>query len=253
MRFVVLSIILIFFAVLSVPTLSSAKDRCSGDCASCHNLTLKEAGEITAPLGVKVKAVALAPIRGLFELLAERDGKEGLVYVDFSKKHLMQGVIIKADDLKSGQRKILEKSDVLRLMKVHSVVMGNPKAAKEIFVLTDPDCPFCRQFHVELQKLVAEVDVAVYVKPYPLEIHPEAYKKAQSILESGSLELLNKAFSGGEIPPPKDPTNKEAVEEIIGLAKSLGINGTPAILLPNGKKEVGFRSAAEIKRMLDEK
>ena len=131
------------------------------------------------------------------------------------------------------------------------MLLGNPKASKQLIVFSDPDCPFCRQMHTELLQLVADMDIAVYVKPYPLELHPGAYEKARAILESNSSDLLNKAFAGGEVPSPRDPQSKVAVDDIIGLAKSLGIKGTPAFLLPNGRVEVGFRSATALKKMID--
>jgi thiol:disulfide interchange protein DsbC len=182
---------------------------------------------------------------------ANRDGKEGLVFIDFGKKYLMQGVMVKIDDLKSGQPQKPAQQDVSTLLRKNSILLGNLKATKQLIVFSDPDCPFCREMHKELLQLVTGMDIAVYVKPYPLDIHPGAYEKARAILESNSVELLNKAFAGEDIPSPKDPKSKVAVDDIIGLAKSLGIKGTPAFLLPNGNVEVGFRSATALKKMLD--
>ena len=249
MRFFKLIIIL---CLLIAPVISEAKESCAGDCTSCHSLSVKEAGELVKSLNVNVKSVVLSPMHGFFEVTGERDGKEGLIFVDFAKKYLMQGVMVKIADLKSAPSKSTEKSDVNKLLRLTAILMGNGKASKQMVVFSDPDCPFCRKMHQELQKLVSESDIAVYVKPYPLEIHPEAYKKAQSILESNSLDVLNKAFAGEDVPSPKDVNNKAAVEDIIGLAKSLGIKGTPAILLPNGKIEIGFRSASELKKLMNQ-
>jgi thiol:disulfide interchange protein DsbC len=247
MRQIILSTIL---SIILTPAFSFSKDTYTGDCASCHSLSIKEAGELVSGLSVKVKSVAMSPMHGFFEVSAERDGKEGLIFIDFGKKYLMQGAMVKISDLKSSKPVRSEQVDVTKLMRLNAVRMGNANASKQIFVFSDPDCPFCRQMHKELQKLVAENDVAVYIKPYPLAIHPEAFKKAQTILESGSLDYLNMAFTGEDIPEPKDSNNKSAVEEIIGLAKTLGIKGTPAILLPDGRIETGFRSAEAIKKLL---
>ncbi len=242
--------LVIILVTLLYPKLSMAKEGCAGDCFSCHSLSIKEAAELTLPLNVKVKSVSPSPIAGLFKVSAEQDGKEGIIFVDFAKKYLMQGVMAKVDDLKVTPVKIKEKPDVSKLMSVNSVLIGNPKASKQIFVFSDPDCPFCRAMHAELLQLVADMDIAVYIKPFPADIHPGAYEKSQTILEMNSLEILNKAFAGEEIPHPKDVNNKSAIEDVIGLAKSLGIKGTPAILLPNGKIEVGFRNVASLKKML---
>jgi thiol:disulfide interchange protein DsbC len=243
--------LIILLVLLMAPGISEGKEVYSGDCASCHSLSVKDAGELVSSLNVKVTSVTLSPMHGFFEVSAERDGKVGIIFVDFAKKYLLQGVMVKIADLQPATSKSTEISDVNKLLRVNAILMGNANASKQIVVFSDPDCPFCRKMHQELQKLSAEIDIAVYVKPYPLEIHPEAYKKAQAILEANSLEILNKAFAGDVVPDPKDGNNKAAVEDIIGLAKSLGIKGTPAVLLPNGKIETGFRTAAALKKLLN--
>lgn len=63
------------------------------DCTGCHTLTRQEAAQLLRSLGVQVKEVKAAPIKGMFEVLAERDGKQGLIYIDFSKQYIMQGIL----------------------------------------------------------------------------------------------------------------------------------------------------------------
>lgn len=241
---------LVLLCLLLNPVVSIAKDNCIGDCYSCHSLSVKEATGLTKSLGVTVKAVTPSHIKGLFEVQAVRDSKEGIVFVDFAKKYLMQGVMVAIDDVNAEQHPKPSQQDVPALLKMNSVLLGNPEASTQIFVFSDPDCAFCRQMHDELLQLIADKDIAVYIKPYPLGNHLEAFDKARSILEANSLEVLNKAFAGEPIPPPKDPKSKEAVDDIIALAKALGIKGTPAFLLPKGKIEVGFRSAAELRKII---
>ena len=93
---------IIVACMVLLPVVSMAKEKCGGDCYSCHSLSIKEAGDLTKPLNVTVKSVAPSPINGLFEVKAVRDGKEGLVFIDFGKRYLMQGVMVKIDDLKTG-------------------------------------------------------------------------------------------------------------------------------------------------------
>lgn len=242
--------IIMALIVLLSPSASMAKDACVGECSSCHSLSINEASELIRPLDLTVRSVALSPLRGLFEVTAERDGKEGLIFIDFAKKFIMQGVMVSVESLKSGATKILQKNDIPKLLRVNSVLMGNRDAPKQLVVFSDPDCPYCRKLHAELLKLVKDEDLAVYIKPYPMDIHPGAYKKAQLILESGSLDVLNKAFAGEDLPDPKDVNNRAAVDDVISLAKSLELQGTPAILLPGGKIEIGFRSVETLKRLL---
>lgn len=69
------------------------------DCKSCHVLTRQEASQLLLALNVSVKEVKLAPVKGLFEVLAERDGKEGVLFIDFGKQFIMQGVLARVSVL----------------------------------------------------------------------------------------------------------------------------------------------------------
>jgi hypothetical protein len=46
--------------------------------------------------------VKAAKVKGLFEVIAERNGKQGVVFVDFSKKYIMQGVLARLLDEKAA-------------------------------------------------------------------------------------------------------------------------------------------------------
>jgi len=129
--------------------------------------------------------------------------------------------------------------------------MGNTSGKKRLIVFTDPDCTFCERLHGELKKLVVlEPDLAIYIKMFPLKMHPEAYSKSRVILGANSLELLEKAFSGEKMPEPGDKDLKTPVDETIKLAESLGIDGTPALLLPGGLLISGARDAASLQKLL---
>jgi hypothetical protein len=90
-------LLLIVVALLSV---ISKTDACpvqnvetEKKCNTCHALTVDEANQLLAPLKVKVKTVKMAQVKGFFEVIAGRDGKQGVIFVDFSKKYIMQGVL----------------------------------------------------------------------------------------------------------------------------------------------------------------
>lgn len=64
------------------------------ECANCHNLSPNEAAELLRSLNVTVQSIKHAPIQGMFEVLAQRADQRGLIYIDYAKKHIMQGVIV---------------------------------------------------------------------------------------------------------------------------------------------------------------
>jgi thiol:disulfide interchange protein DsbC len=248
--------------IIASSSYAMAKEGCGGECASCHTLSVKDAGELLKKTGINVKSVKQAPSKGLFEILVEKDNKQGIIFIDYGKKYLLQGMIVSLDTLQpvSAHEQDLPQSkqptslDVSKIPVDKAVVMGNPKGAKKLYVFTDPDCPYCRTGHAELKKLAKIApNVAIHIMLFPLPMHPGSYDKSRSILETKSLDLLDKAFEGKEIPKPIKESSKKMIDEIAKFATANGISGTPTMVLPDGTIQVGMRDAETMKRMLEGK
>ena len=96
-----------------------------------------------------------------------------------------------------------------------------------------------------MKKVVEErKDIAFYIKMYPLPMHKGADEMAKAIVCEKSLKLLEDAFEKKELPKAKCDT--KVIEENIKLAQKLGINGTPALILPDGRIMSGYRDAKAI-------
>ena len=246
------SIVALAFAV---PALAmSAVEGCGGECASCHSLSLQEANGILKDIGT-VKEVKPAAVRGLYELTLEKDGNTGTAYLDYGKKHLIGGQIY---DIASRQvvgapveQKHQERLDPATLPTEQSLILGNPNGKKRLFVFTDPECPFCAKMHAELKKLVAlEPDLVVYIKLFPLKMHPHAYDKSRVILGEKSLQLLERSFAGEPLPAPKARDAKKAVDDGMRFAESVGIDATPTLVLPDGRILPGLKDAEAMRALL---
>lgn len=259
----VIGVVVLFLISLgSAFAMPAAKDGCGTmECSKCHSLSVKEAGELLGFAGVTVKSVKPAPSHGMHEVLFEKDGGAGVVFINYGKKHLIQGMVI---DLKTKEPVMAHEKDIPKpkqftgldpkLIPVqHAVVMGKPKAAQKLYVFTDPDCPYCRTLHPELQKLEKMMpDLAIYVMLYPLQqLHPQSYDKARVVLSTQSRKNLDLAFEGKELPQPKGDAGKVGVDAVIQFAQEQGINGTPMVLLPNGKPYQGPRDAGSIKKTIE--
>ena len=248
--------------IVASPSFAMAKDGCGGACNACHTLTVKDAGELVKKTGVTVKSVKDAPAKGLFELYVEKDNKQGILFIDYGKKHLMQGMIVSLETMQPvsahaqdlPQPKQVTSVDVSKIPVDKAVIIGNPKGSKKIYVFTDPDCPYCKKAHLELKKLASITeDVAIHIMLFPLPMHPAAYDKSRTVFETKSLELLDKAFDGKDVPKPTKESSKAAIDEIITFANANGINGTPTMVMPDGRIEVGMRDAETLKKMLEGK
>jgi thiol:disulfide interchange protein DsbC len=245
--------------IVSSSSYAMAKEGCGGVCATCHSLTEKEATELLKKTGGTVTSVKHSPSKGLFELLVEREGQKGILLMDYGKKHLIQGMVVdieklqpvSAHQLNTPQQKQQTMVDVKSIPAQLAVVMGNPKGSKKLFVFTDPDCPYCRKGHAELKKLAGiDPDVAIHIMLFPLPMHPAAYDKARAVFETKSLDLLDKAFDGKEVPRPTKESSKKAIDEIVTFANDNGISGTPTMVMPDGTIHVGMSDAETMKKML---
>ncbi|MBI5102664.1 MAG: DsbC family protein [Nitrospirae bacterium] len=227
------------------------------DCSKCHTLRKEEAADLLKELvpNIKVRDVRVSPIKAVWEIELESDGKKGLIYVDFSKKYAVTGSVLDIKEKKNlTQDRFAEvnKVDASKVPVKDAIVMGSKTAKNKIIVFTDPDCPFCVKLHHEMKKVVEErKDIAFLIKMFPLPIHKEAFEKSKAIACEKSLSMLEDAFDKKPVPKPKCKTR--SIDENIELAKKYGITGTPAMIPPSGKIVSGFREAAAIKELIDKK
>ncbi|HEY4745508.1 MAG TPA: DsbC family protein [Desulfuromonadaceae bacterium] len=232
----------------------------SGDCTSCHTLTIQEASQLLKKGGGTVKSVRQAPSRGMFELLVEKNDRQGIVYIDYGKKHLMQGLLLSLDTFEpvaahgtpAMQPQKVATINPVSIPNQYAFTMGNPEGAKQLYVFTDPDCPYCRNLHAELKKLEKLApQVTIRLMLLPLPIHQGAYDKARVIVGRHSRELLDMAFEGKALPQPSGDEGKAQIDAIMGFAYANGLSGTPTIVFPDGSVVVGIRDAAMLKGLLE--
>ncbi|MBS1126404.1 MAG: hypothetical protein H6Q93_393, partial [Nitrospirae bacterium] len=93
--------------------------------------------------------------------------------------------------------------------------------------------------------------IAFYIKLYPLPMHKDAYAKAKAIVCEKSLSLLEDAFERKPLPAPK--CESTAIDDNIKLAQKLGISGTPAIIMPDGRLIPGYLEADALIKQIDKK
>ena len=132
-------------ALLLLPVSSSYGFSEKGqDCSKCHTLTKDEAATLMKDFGpdMKVLEILMSPVKGMWEVDVEAGGKKGLVYIDFSKKHLVTGAIVSLMDktnLTQERFAELTKVDVSQIPLDDALVMGEKGAKYKIVVFDDPD------------------------------------------------------------------------------------------------------------------
>ena len=220
--------------------------------------------------GTQIKEVNPTPIQGLYEVIAGGN----VLYMDESGRYLLIGEIY---DLKTSKNitairmEEINRVDFSSLPLDKAVKVGSGKYRLAVFY--DPDCPYCKRLYSELRD---SKEFTIYYFLYPLrEIHPDAYDKSVKIwcsqdrAKALDAERTSHKFVGSEVesgavtkPPsliattnPKDIPKRECphpVDEIITLGRNLGINGTPTIILPDGRRITGYVPEEELLKRVRE-
>ncbi len=146
-RFIMLFIVFSFLILTSTLTYAFGTNGCEGDCKKCHSLSTQEVNGILKKMKLshaKILNIQLSPVKSLWEVHINDNGKKGIFYVDFSKKYLVSGTIIEVDTssnktAESAQKIPTGKVDVSNIPVNNALVMGNAHAPKKVIVFTDPD------------------------------------------------------------------------------------------------------------------
>jgi len=143
MRGKLLYTFLLFF-FLFLPSGSHAFEDRGQDCSKCHKLSNDEARDLLKDMfpDIKVFSISPAPSKAFWEVYMESRGRKGLVYLDFSKKHMFSGAIVSIKEKRNlTQERLvdLNRVDVSQIPLGDALVMGDEKARMRVVVFTDPD------------------------------------------------------------------------------------------------------------------
>ena len=123
-----------------------------------------------------------------------------------------------------------------------------PKEKYAVHVFTDISCGYCRKLHSELQSYL-DAGITVRYLAFPRGgLESDTFNSLQSVwCAKDKQKAMNEAKGGAEIAAAKcdSPVAKQ-----FELGHSFGINGTPAIILPDGSIIPGYQSAAQLQQAL---
>jgi thiol:disulfide interchange protein DsbC len=225
----------------------------------CSSLTKQDIRNILGKLKVPESAnvsINATPVKNICEVAINNQSGMGLFYIDVSRKYLFLGNLVDITTMtnltanRMQEIKDRKRIDTSKIPLDQALVAGEPTAPKKVIVFTDPDCDFCAQLHKTIQGIIAKrKDIVFFMKLFPLDFHKDAYWKAKSIVCNKSLKLLEENFTTKTI--PKTDCTTDEIENNMKLAKSLGINATPTIILPDGRIREGAMSEDKLIDLID--
>lgn len=217
--------------------------------AALANEALKKTLQAKVPQ-LTIESVGKSPLPGLYEVVANGT----VFYADEKGQYLI--VAERVLDL-DAKKDILEERvnrltgirfDALPLDMAFKNVRGNGK--RRLAVFSDPDCPYCRRLEQDLKKLN---DVTVYTFLLPIEqLHPAATEKARQVWCSADRQKTWDELMLNNVNPTGTKSCENPVDKIVAFAEQKRINATPTMILADGTRVSGAKSAGELDRLMNE-
>jgi thiol:disulfide interchange protein DsbC len=215
--------------------------------ALANEAVIRKAFAERMPNAPKIDEVRPSPVPGLWEI---RIGNE-LRYTDPTGSFLIEGEIF---DLRA--KKNLTEERVTQLNRVDFATLPFKDALswksgtgkRRIAVFADPNCGYCKRFEKSLQEMK---DVTVYTFLIPI-LGGDSPEKARNIWcsKEGANTWLAWMLRGEQPPKAMGQCDDTAIERNLALSRKIHVNGTPAILLEDGRRIPGAVGAVELEKRL---
>jgi thiol:disulfide interchange protein DsbC len=200
-----------------------------------------------------IDAIAPSPIPGLVEVVAGRN----VFYADISGRWLVVGHLYDlttARDVTAERKAQLARLDWKALPFDAAVHYG--EGPLRLAVFSDPDCPWCRKLHQALRQAEG-IEVWEIMFPVPA-LHPDARDKAVAILcDAQPADALMHAMDGtakDSEPPAADCAERarELVDQAMAFGRAHGVQGTPALVAPDGRVHNGYLPIEQLRTWLEQ-
>lgn len=196
---------------------------------------------------IEVVAFKDAPINNFYEVqLSSGD----LLYVSKQTNHILAGNLLEITntglvDLTEVARSAIRTQAIQAVPKEEQVIFaakGETKAVVQIF--TDSTCPYCSRLHEqvpELNKQGVEVRYLAFPRQGP---QGKGFNDLVNVWCADNKQQAMTAAKEGKLLPNKQCDNPIAKQYELG--RKLGVQGTPAIFLPDGRIIPGFVPAERL-------
>lgn len=194
-----------------------------------------------------IKSVAATNLPGIYEVVMGKN----VAYVEETGRYFLFGHLFDMQtqtDLTEGKvgAERLAKLDFGTLPIKDAITMVRGDGSRKIAVFSDPDCPYCKR----LESNIAGLDnVTIHLFLFPIaQLHPQARSKsigvwcAKDKAKAWEALVQRNEVAAGQCDHP--------VDRNVALAESLGINGTPTVILADGSIVPGAPSAAKLEEMI---
>lgn len=198
---------------------------------------------------VEITQVKPTPIKGLYEVIVGTQ----LVYMNSDASYFIDGDMVQMSthkNLTAESKSIIRHDKIKNYPESKMVIYTPPKEVKHtITVVTDVYCPYCRRLHSEMSQYMAD-GIKVRYLFLPLKGEQDYNTTVSVWCSKDRHKALDTIKAGGHIEAKTCPN---PIDEQVHLARSLGVNGTPAIILEDGELVPGYVPEKQLLKTLDGK
>ncbi|WP_277372687.1 thioredoxin fold domain-containing protein [Pseudomonas sp. AA-38] len=196
-----------------------------------------------------IEAIAESPMSGIYQVQL-KGGRQ--LYTSADGQFLIQGYLFQVKDGKAVNLTEIEESrsvaKEINAIPAKEMVVFAPKAPKtHITVFTDTDCGYCQKLHSEVPEL-NRLGVEVRYVAFPRQgLNSPAAKELASVWCAKDRQAAMNLAKTRQSVPEADCDNPVAKQYHLG--QMIGVNGTPAIVLANGKMIPGYQPAPQLAKI----
>jgi thiol:disulfide interchange protein DsbC len=201
-------------------------------------------------LEVPVESINASPLPGMYEVKLKGSR---VLYASADGQYIVQGNLYQLENGKPVN--LTEKTERLGISKLINAIpvaetvvypaVGETKS--HITVFTDTTCPYCHKLHAEVPELNKRGIEVRYVAFPRQGLNSPGDEQLQAVWCSKDKKAaMDKMVDGKEIKAAKcdNPVSKQ-----FALGQSIGVNGTPAIVLADGQVIPGYQPAPQVAKL----
>lgn len=196
---------------------------------------------------VEIDDVSPTPINGLYQVVIGSD----IIYMTRDGNYVIKGEILDLEERRNLTEDVRAESRVkiLGSIKEDDYIEFSSKDMQDaIYVFTDVDCGYCRKLHLDVPELNS-LGVTVRYLAYPRAgVDSAAGHEMSNVWCAKDRQKALTAAKNRE-PVEANPCD-DPVAEQYALGQKLGVRGTPAIYLQNGRMLPGYMPPNEIIKQL---
>ena len=199
---------------------------------------------------IPVDSIAASPVNGLYEVKL-KGGR--VLYASADGQFLVQGYLFQIQDGKPVN--LTEKAERVAIAKTINAIPASEmvvypakgETKSHITVFTDTTCPYCHKLHAEVPELNKRGIEVRYVAFPRQGLGSSGDQQLQAVWCSTDRKAaMDKMVDGKEIKAAKceNPVSKQ-----FQMGQSIGVSGTPAIVLEDGQVIPGYQPAPQVAKL----